>query len=81
MANSKKEAEPVTFKKVVNNLLIIAIIAFITFLGISFISGAPELTDKFLIYFGIFLVSIEVIALIVWQVARLLKKQNNNESI
>ena len=71
----KKQEEPITIKKVVNNLLIIVIVTLVTFLGISFISGAPELTDKFLVYFGIFLVTVELIAIAVWPVSRLFKSK------
>lgn len=69
MENSSKT----TFKNVFNTLIIISLIIVVTFFGISFISGAPDLTNKFLIYFGLFIVATELTALIIWQISKMVK--------
>ena len=69
MENSSKT----TFKNIFNTLIIISSIIAVTFYGISFISGAPDLTNKFLIYFGIFIVITVLTALIVWQISKFFK--------
>lgn len=70
MENIKKN----NFKDLLKTLLIISSIIAVTFYGISFISGAADLTNRFLIYFGILMVSVVLLAIIFKKIADYLRK-------
>jgi NADH:ubiquinone oxidoreductase subunit 3 (subunit A) len=55
--------------EVFKTLFVIGIIMVATFLGISFISQAPELTNRFFIYVMIFIVTTVSVAVLIHWVA------------
>ncbi len=66
------------FITVLKNLFAISLIMAVTFVGISFISQAPDLTNRFFVYVIIFIIVVELIALLIWKISKLFKKTTLN---
>ncbi len=61
------------FIHVLKNLFAILLIMAVTFVGISFVSQAPDLTNRFFVYVIVFIVVVELIALLIWKITKWLK--------
>jgi hypothetical protein len=66
------------FVTVLKNLFAILVIMSVTFVGISFISQAPELTNRFFVYVIVFIIVVELIALFIWRIVKLFKRKSIN---